>query len=90
MPDRLVPQPKFLHRRFGGDPITFHLETQPYHQRLFIGGVEIQPSERPHVDTVFNVSETPSKWIKDHQTHPQDRWDNKGEGSEGIESGGHQ
>ena len=84
MPGRLVPQPKFLHRRFGGDPITFHLESKLYHRKLFIGGVEIQPDERPQVDTVFNVSEAPSKWVKDNQTHPQDRWDNKGEGSEGM------
>jgi hypothetical protein len=84
MPERLVPQPKRLHKRFGGDPITFHLESQPYHQSLFIGGVEIQPDERPQVDVVFNVGEESSKWVKDNQASPPDRWDNKGEGSEGM------
>ena len=84
MPGRLVPQPKRLHRRFGGDPITFHLESQPYHQQLFVGGIEIQHAERPQVDVVFNVSETSSKWVKDNQTYPPDRWDNKGEGTAGM------
>ena len=84
MPGRLVPQPKQLHRRFGGDPITFQLGSQPFHQKLFIGGTDIQPDERPRVDVVFNVGENPSKWVKDNQIHPRDRWDNKGEGPEGM------
>jgi hypothetical protein len=84
MPGRFIPQPKRLHQRFGGDPITYYLSSRPVHQRLFIGGTDIQPEERPQVDIVFNVSESPSKWVKDQQTHPQDRWDNKGEGSEGM------
>lgn len=84
MPERLVPQPKRLHQRFGGDPVTFYLDSRPYHRRLFIGGTDIQPAERPQVDVVFNVGENPSKWVKDKQTHPQDRWDNKGEDSEGM------
>jgi hypothetical protein len=84
MPGRLVPQPKLLHQRFGGDPISLRIGDRAYHHRLFIGGVDIQPNERPQVDVVFNVSETPSKWKKDNQTYPQDRWDNKGEGSEGM------
>ena len=84
MPERLVPQPKRLHKRFGGDPITFHLESVPFHQRFFIGGVEVQPDERPQVDVVFNVSEEPSKWVKGNQIYPHDRWDNKGEGSDGM------
>jgi Dual specificity phosphatase, catalytic domain len=84
MPDRLLPQPKRLHQRFGGDPITLHIGARPYHRRLFIGGLEIQKNERPKVDVVFNVGEKPSSWIKDNQIHSQDRWDNKGEGSEGM------
>jgi hypothetical protein len=84
MPDRLIPQPKRLYQRFGGDPITFYIGDRPYHHRLFIGGLEIQENERPHVDVVFNVGEEPSNWIKDNQIHSQDRWDNKGEGSEGM------
>ena len=84
MPDRLVPQPKRLHQRFSGGPITFRIGSRPYHRRLFIGGLEIQTKERPHVDVVFNVSEQPSKWVKHEQIHTQDRWDNKGEGAEGM------
>jgi hypothetical protein len=83
MPDRLIPQPKSLHQRFGGDPITLRLDSHSHHRKLFIGGLDIQANERPHVDVIFNVGETPSNWVKD-QTHPQDRWDNKGEGPEGM------
>ena len=84
MPGRLVPRPKRLHRRFGGDPITFHLDSRPYHRRLFIGSLDIQENERPQVDVVFNVGEKPSSWVMDNSTHPSDRWDNKGEGSDGM------
>jgi hypothetical protein len=84
MPGRLIPQPKSLHQRFGGDPITFHIHGRPYHHRFFIGGLEIQGNERPQVDVVFNIGEEPSYWIKDNEPYSQDRWDNKGEGSEGM------
>jgi hypothetical protein len=84
MPARLVPQPTKLHQRFGGDPVTVHVESRRYHQRLFIGGIEIQPNERPQVDVVFNVGEEPSRWVTDDKTSSADRWDNKGEGSEGM------
>ena len=83
MPDRLVPQPKQLHQRFGGDPVTLRIDSRSHHRKLFIGGLDIQANERPHVDVIFNVGETPSNWIKD-QTYSQDRWDNKGEGPEGM------
>jgi len=84
MPGRIVPQPKQLHQRFGGDPVTLHLGSRPFHQRLFIGGTDIQPDKRPQVDVVFNVGENPSAWVKENQSYPQDRWDNKGEGSKGM------
>ena len=84
MPGRLVPQPKRLHQRFGGDPITFHIGSRPYHRKLFIGGLEAQGDERPEVDVVFNVGEKPSNWIQKNLIHPSDRWDNKGEGPDGM------
>jgi hypothetical protein len=84
MPGRLIPQPKRLHQRFGGDPITFHIDSRAWHRRLFIGGLEAQGNERPQVDIVFNVGEKPSNWVKDNRTHPSDRWDNKGEGFDGM------
>ena len=84
MPGRFVPEPKRLHQRFGGDPITFHLGSQPFHQKLFIGGTDVQPEQRPQVDVVFNIGENPSRWVKDNQIPPPDRWDNKGEGAEGM------
>jgi hypothetical protein len=84
MPDRLVPEPKQVHQRFGGDPITTHIDARAYQHRLFIGGTDIQPNERPQVDVVFNLGENPSRWVKSHQSHSQDRWDNKGEGMDGM------
>jgi Dual specificity phosphatase, catalytic domain len=84
MPERLVPRPKSLHRQFGGDPITLRTGDRTHHRRLFIGGIEVQPNERPQVDVIFNLGEEPSRWVNDNQIHPQDRWDNKGEGSEGM------
>ena len=84
MPDRLVPKPRRLHERFGGDPISLYIENRPYRQMLFIGGLDIQTNERPQVDVVFNVGEEPSRWVKDDQTYSQDRWDSKGEGSAGM------
>jgi hypothetical protein len=84
MPDRLVPKPEGLHRRFGGDPVTVQISRRIYHQRLFVGGLDIQTNERPNVDVVFNVGETPSRWATDEQKYPEDRWDAKGEGPEGM------
>lgn len=84
MPDRLVPNPVRIHQRFGGDPITLHMDGRPYHYRLFVGELEIQPAEHPDVDVVFNVGEEPSRWFTDDQIYPQDRWDNKGEGNDGM------
>ena len=84
MPNRLMPQPASLHRHFGGDPITLHIGPRPRHRRLFIGGLDIQPDERPQVHAVLNVSEKPSQWIRDDRISPQDRWENKGEGADGM------
>lgn len=84
MPGRLVPHPRQFHQRFGGDPITVQIGSQPFHRRLFIGGTDIQPEERPQVDVVFNIGENPSKWLKTQGIHPLDRWDNKGEGLDGM------
>jgi hypothetical protein len=84
MPGRLVPQPKQLHRRYGGDPITIKVNerVQPY--RLFIGGTEIQPAHRPQVDAGLNLGENPSRWVKSGHLHPGDRAVTKGEGAQGM------
>jgi hypothetical protein len=81
MPDRIVPRPHSIYQRFGGDPVTFHLDGQPVHHRLFIGGIDCQPDHRPNVDAVLNLGEDPSRWA---YTSTCDRWDNKGEGSQGM------
>lgn len=85
MPDRLVPEPKSLHRQFGGDPVSIHLDGKTCHRRLFVGGLEIQPSHRPAVDAVLNLGEEPSRWVKKGRgVHPDDRAVNHGEGSQGM------
>ncbi len=81
MPDRIVPRPHSLYRRFGGDPVTFHLDGKPVHHRLFIGGIDCQPNHRPNVDAVLNLGEEPSRWVNARYT---DRSINKGEGSQGM------
>lgn len=85
MPHRSVPEPKSLHQRFGGDPISVTLKGKPFHRRLFIGGQNIQPEHRPNVDAVLNVSEEPSRWVKNGKAiHPNDRAIQHGEGSQGM------
>jgi hypothetical protein len=84
MTERLVPQPKHIYDRFGGDPIRIHLNQRFQHHRLFIGGLENQLSYRPHVDAVLNLGEQPSRWVDGKNLHPADRAVNKGEGAQGM------
>lgn len=84
MPARLVPQPQALHLRFCGDPITIHLDGKVYPLRLFVGGLDVQAEQRPQVDSVLNLGEEPSRWIKTNPSPDCDRWENKGEGSHGM------
>jgi hypothetical protein len=80
----LVPQPKKLYERFGGDPITIRFNSKLYRRRLFIGSLEDQPVQRPKIDSVLNLGEEPSKWVKDEKIPICDRWINKGEGDDGM------
>jgi hypothetical protein len=84
MPDRLVPRPRQLHLRFGGDPVTVTLAGQPRTRRLFIGGLETQSRRRPEVDAVLNLGEQASRWTDLESAHPADRWAHKGEGRDGM------
>jgi hypothetical protein len=84
MPARIVPDQLSLYQRFGGDPVTVRIDGQPLHHRLFIGGVYIQPEQRPNVGVVLNLGEEPSRWVKDVPSPACDRWKNKGEGSQGM------
>lgn len=84
MPDRLVPDPDHLHRRFGGDPITIKINGKTSQCRLFIGGVDIQPKYRPQMDAVLNLGEKPSRWVRGKTLHPNDRAAERGEGSLGM------
>jgi hypothetical protein len=84
MPDGDVPQPVELHDRFGGDPVKFRLDGKVIEHRLFVGGLEIQPGNRPEIDAVLNLGEKPSVWVKDGTLHSNDRTVEKGEGSKGM------
>jgi hypothetical protein len=82
--ERLIPQPKSLHKRFGGDPITINVNGHVRHHKLFIGGTDIQPARHPQVNTVLNLGENPSRWVKDGVIQPGERAGNKGEGPQGM------
>jgi Dual specificity phosphatase, catalytic domain len=84
LPDRLVPQPNSLYKRFGGDPITVQIKNKFRHRRLFIGGLDVQLTERPQVDVVLNLGEEASHWVKEGNRHFEDRTRSKGEGSSGM------
>jgi len=84
MPGGLVPRPRAVHARFGGDPVPVRIGSRFSRRSLFIGGTDIQPETRPSVDFVLNLGEEPSRWAKDGPTDLRDRWDNKGEGSDGM------
>ena len=85
-PPRLIPNPKHIHQRYSGNPVSINLDGRYLHHRLFIGGVDIQENQRPDVDAVVNLGEEASKWMTDGQLHPDDRWVNKGEGRLGMQT----
>lgn len=84
MPDREVPQPYDIHNRFGGDPVNIRLNGNIIEDKLFVGGIENQPENRPEIDAVLNLGEKPSVWVKGGTLHPNDRSVEKGEGSKGM------
>lgn len=81
---RMVPVPRRLHQRYGGDPVAINLNGRLLQRRFFTGGVDIQPEQRPEVDAVLNVGEEASRWFGTAPNNPADRWENKGEGSDGM------
>ena len=85
MPDGEVPQPYDTYDRFGGDPVNFKLDGNLIEHKLFVGGIENQPENRPEIDAVLNIGERPSMWVKENTPlHPNDRAVEKGEGSKGM------
>jgi hypothetical protein len=84
LPAGIIPRPANINTRFGGDRITFKINRRGHHRRLFIGGIDIQSDQRPDVDSVLNLGEDPSRWVKEGSAPATDRWINKGEGSQGM------
>ena len=86
MPEGEVLQPYDIYDRFGGDPVSFDLNGNIIEDKLFVGGIENQPDQRPNeIGAVLNVGEKPSAWVKEDQPqHPNDRTVEKGEGSQGM------
>ena len=60
----LVPDPKSIRRKYGGDPITIHLGNRIFHKRFFIGSLTDQGADRPGVDVVLNLGEEASRWLE--------------------------
>lgn len=84
-PSRLVPSPKTIHQKYGGDPVTTWINGRIFHRRLFVGGLEEQGLTRPEVDVVLNLGELPSRWASGKGEYGSlDRWQVKGEGSLGM------
>ena len=83
----LVPRPKNLYAKYGGDPVTLRMGGHRYSRRLFVGGLDTQGTERPQVDAVLNLGELPSKWVTEGKSYPMDRWVEHGEGRHGMTMG---
>jgi len=83
-PGRLIPMPRSLWQKFGGNPVTLRLDGRKRPLRLFVGGIDIQPDQRPEVGAVLNLAGNPSRWCVGEPAHPADRWAHKGEGSKGM------
>jgi hypothetical protein len=85
MPGVLVPQPQDVYDHFGGDPVTVHIDGKTYEDKLFVGGLEHQPDDRPDgLTAVLNLGERPSAWVKGTDLNPNDRTVEKGEGTLGM------
>jgi hypothetical protein len=84
LPVRIIPAPRQLRARYGGDPVTVWMDGKAHHRRLFVGGLEEQGDTRPSVQAVLSLSEDPSRWVKNGGIHPADRCVLKGEGSKGM------
>ncbi|MBV6452680.1 MAG: hypothetical protein MHPDNHAH_03442 [Anaerolineales bacterium] len=85
MTNRFVPKFKTIYKQYGGDPVSVNINGSEQNRKLFVGGVQIQPKSRPRVDTVLNLGEEPSRWVKlKSALHPNDRAIEHGEGSQGM------
>jgi hypothetical protein len=83
-PARLVPNPRRLRERYGGDPIAVVRDGRVQRRLLFIGSLDTQGTERPQVGAVANFSEEASRWCEPDKTDARDRWAKKGEGTQGM------
>lgn len=85
-----VPHYPVVNRRFGGNPVTIHLGPRASPRQLFVGGLDIQPDQRPDVDAVLNLGEKSSRWLIPDESPVilNDRWVEMGEGSAGMSGEG--
>lgn len=81
---RLIPSPWGLWKQYGGNPVTVRLDGRDQPRRLFVGGMDIQFTQRPRVGAVLNLGDQPSAWCHGSSPHPGDRWVQKGEGRRGM------
>jgi len=85
MRDGVVTQPFDIHDNYGGDPVFVKIGDTVQERRLFVGGLENQPDQRPpQVNAVLNLGERPSIWVKGNEIDPHDRVVEKGEGTKGM------
>jgi hypothetical protein len=80
----LVPHHPMMHHRYAGDPVSIRLDGRTLRHRLFIGGLHHQRAERPAVDHVLNLCGVENHWVALAGRHPADRYNCKGEMSDGM------
>ncbi len=85
-PPMLVPNPRQLHQRFGGDPVEVCLDGHRYSRRLFVGGLGHQSEQRPDVGAVLTLCHDAPRWAVSNPPHPADRWNPQGEGYQGMDA----
>ena len=81
-----IPHRPALYRRYGGDPVVFHIGRRTYARRLFIGGLYHQQEERPQVHHVLNLCGVENPWCGTSSESPDDRRIQRGEMAAGMDA----
>lgn len=85
LPPGIIPERQAFRQHFGGDPITISLQGAWVQNRLFIGDLSMQTSQRPAVDVVLNLGEEINPWASGGALSAPDRWTVRGEGASGMD-----